>query len=249
MNTEILTVLAIVVAAGAALYFFWYLPKRRKDKQQVQQGCADTHVSTTAPGLCIPREWAYQIDRPDGGVCVVEEGVRPDEETLAIVNARIISGLQRMIDATRAVFPDWTNKLTTGEYTIMFVRKMATNMDGTPALVVGEVQTAGTVINTYLDGSRRGTQYIVLPTPDDWLASNYLPYLEQSVYNEGEHDIEYNNEFAVFVQFIGAGDVHPHRQPVSLFFSEYNLFKTNCKLTMRLSDTGVELAGTKTVVK
>lgn len=215
MNYQFWVVVAIMVAAAVLGYFFWYRPKKKQDREDAQQGCPDTHAPSGAQGVCLPRQFAYQIDRPDGGTVVVELGTKPDEATLSMINARIISGLSRMIAATRRDYPGWGNMLSTAAYTVIFVRKMATNMDGTPALIVSGIQSAGTIANAKIDGSARGLQYIILPQPDDWNMPGYADYLEASTYSEGEHVIEYNNDFAVFMGYARAGDVHPHREPIS----------------------------------
>lgn len=249
MSTEILVVVGILVVSFAAGYFFWYLPRQRSLKEEAQRGCPVTHAPITARDICIPLVWGGQIDRHDGGACVIEDMAGITDEVRALVSNRVVSGLSRMLAASRRDYPSWTNMMNTSQYVVCFIKKMATNMDGTPALVVSGYQTAGTISNVFPDGGRRGFQQIILPIPDDWLAENYAPYLEASAYNEGEHVVEYNNDFGLFLQYVGSNDVHPHRAPISELLDGAGLQDT-CSITFGYGhDAARIVAGNRTVEK
>jgi hypothetical protein len=105
----------------------------------------------------------------------------------------------------------WANARQPRDYSVKFVAPEAQNQDGSPALIVAGVQTAGTVAGT-LCGLRSddesGTPYIKLPYQDGW---QYLEYLKNSAWNEGEHFSESANDCNEFMKWTGANDVHPHR--------------------------------------
>lgn len=177
--------------------------------------CPAGRTKTTAKGVCLPALWQpdSQIDRADGGWVITETAVT-DPAIRKLIAERVQSGLTRMIAAALHRNPTWTNYTASGQFQVLMIRKMATNMDGTPALKVREIQTAGTVINIYADRTEHGEPIIVLPMTDDWLAANYAPYLEASAYHEGEHSIEWKNDKGIFFALAGAGDVHPHWPPL-----------------------------------
>ena len=185
---------------------------------QQQQGpgdtvCPATHAATTAHNICIPLNWGpqveHQIDRADGGVVLTEMPVT-DAATRARIGSTVVAGVQQTITSATFHVPSWTNFTNTKDYIVLMIKKQATNMDGTPALVTRGYQTAGTVINVWSDGRKSGVPMIVLPMPDDFTAENYWPYLQASARHEGEHVIEYSNALGVFLSKIGAGDRHPH---------------------------------------
>lgn len=196
--------------------------------QQPEYSCPDTHVKTTSPGICLPKRYPVnelsQIDRTDGGYILMERG-SSDAVLKKKINDVAINGLQEMIAAALLHNPSWTRFTTTGGYEIVMIHKMATNMDGTPALLVRGTQSAGTVINVYADLNERGTPIIVLPLPDpDGFNDAYWAYLKNSCWNEGEHVIEWLNDKAIFRQKAIEGDMHPHWPPAgSLLPSEPGL--------------------------
>jgi hypothetical protein len=139
----------------------------------------------------------------------LETGIT-DPEARRKISDRVIAGFQQTIRSAQYHNPTWSNYGTTGHYNVWMIKKQATNQDGTPALITSGIQTAGTVINTWRDGQQRAPMYIVLPQPDDLSNANYLPYLQASARNEGEHAIEYANAIGVFISKAVEGDVHPH---------------------------------------
>lgn len=166
---------------------------------------------TTASGIILPDTFPYQYTRPDGGYIFTVYPIPPDLQ--AEVLRRIVVGLQRSIDTIRFHNPTWTRMMRTVDFTVVaFIEPMATNRDGSPALLVGGHQSAGTVINVgYPDNRERGEPYIIAPAQRDW---TYLDYLEATIYNEAEHAVEWVNDKAIFWLFTGGNDVHPHWAPV-----------------------------------
>jgi hypothetical protein len=215
MSTEGLTVIAILIALAVGVFIFLRIKRKKKEKELGT--CPPGKDRTTAAGVCLPKVFATQIDRTDGGYVIAEDPIT-DENVKQMINDRVILGLSRMIRAATHYNPDWTRWAGTQPYQIIFVKKTATTIAGWPALMIGvganAIKSAGTVINVYMDLTERGTPYIVLPQPDDWNVPGYWDYLEASAYHEGEHVIEWLNNKALFKSKIGAGDVHPHWPPV-----------------------------------
>lgn len=242
---QFLVVVGLLIGMAVALYFFWYRPKQAKKKLEQYKGCPEaTHVGTSVWGICIPKEWGvqehHQFDRPDGGFILVESPVE-SEEIQARAGEIAVKALQRMIDAATHYNPTWTKGLRTSDYNkILMIRPTATNMDGTPALLIGKekYQSAGTVINIYADLNERGEIMIVLPQPNNW-DEKYWSYFENSVYNEAEHCIEFWNDKNIFRQKAVAGDVHPHWPPMDAplgFLSS----KSGRRCTVALGDPSIK---------
>ena len=219
MNYQLFVVLGIMAAGAVILYFVWYKPKQAKKQGKIQKNCPSTHVATTVYNICLPAETKADVSnvyRKDGGWVIAEGGI-PDQATKDKLGETVVRGLQRMIRAATAANPTWTNWTDTGKYNVWMIKKQATNMDGTPALLVGpqKIQAAATVINIHNDLVYRAAPVIVVPQPDDFNAPGYWAYLEASVYNEGEHIIEYMNDQTIFLQKNqGINDIHPHWPPV-----------------------------------
>jgi len=160
----------------------------------------------TNQSVPIPGRFPFSYARPDGGEILSVYPIA--EDLLPTVAGYIQRGLADMIAATSYHNPGWTKMPTTGDYPVWFIEPMATNQDGTPALLVYGVQSAGTTLNVgYTDGIDRGTPVIVLPAQAAW---NFLDYLQTSTHNEGEHAREWVCDQAIFWKFTGAYDVHPH---------------------------------------
>lgn len=192
MNNPIVIIL-VVIGVLTAIYFT--LIKPRLAKKPIP--------SLSAPGITLPPTDIGHY-RPDGGMYYTSLVI--NEPLHTIIGQTIVDGLTDMLAAEQYAHPLWTNKMTTKDYKVFFIAPMATNQDGSPALLVGGVQSAGTTINT--NPQFPGTDpEIVLPEQAQW---NYLEYLKESVHNEGEHACEFNNDINVFLSFTGPNDVHPH---------------------------------------
>lgn len=141
---------------------------------------------------------------------------------------RIIDeGIDKLLESIEYHHPEWKWFRKHSDYGIIFLDKMAVNRAGTPALIISslgypQVQSAGTTLGTKWkpfvndDGSYRlqGTAvnriYLVLPHQDD-VQWRYADYLRDSVRNEGEHAIEFINDYdGEFTSHLGPNDVHPH---------------------------------------
>lgn len=211
----------ILILGGIAAVTVFFLWRRKKKKAvQDQRGCPAGTSPTTAEGICLPpANTGYQIDRPDGGwIIVYDTKPRPSDEACQAAAARVSAGIANSVAEWRRDYPNNSRRMMNPrDHGVVFIPKMATNMDGTPALVTSGIQTAGTVINIFPEtGGSLGQQTIILPIPDDWTDAHYLDYLEASAHNEDEHVMEYNNDLNLFLQLMGAGDVHPHRQPIAV---------------------------------
>lgn len=105
----------------------------------------------------------------------------------------------------KGYLPQWNNARGINDFLICFIKPTATNMDGSPALLVNGIQSAGTMLGYSASFS---TPLIVLPQQANW---DHLVYLMYSVWHEGEHFGEWLNDKGWFWNYVGAGDVHPHR--------------------------------------
>lgn len=188
--------LIAIVSIVACFAIYWFVFRKKKAKV----------YPLTAPGIVLPVTMIGH-NRTDGGMFFT--GGNLDDAIRLTIGGIIIDALADMIAASQYHNPSWTLGKTTGEYKVFFIPPMATNMDGSPALLVAGVQTAGTVINT--DPNVRPTEpQIVLPEQANW---NFLEYLKNSVHNEGEHAREWLNDLNIFLSFTGANDIHPHWSP------------------------------------
>ena len=215
MNYQLFVVLGIMAAGAVILYFVWYKPKQAKKQGKIQKNCPSTHVATTAYNICLPAftpSATNNVWRSDGGWLIAEDPL-PDEATKTKIGEAVVRGLTRMIRAATYHNPNWNKWLNTGQYNVWMIKKQATNMDGTPALLVGQqkIQAAGTVININNDLVHRADPVIVIAQPESFDIPGYWAYLEACVYNEGEHIIEYENDQTIFLRKNqGINDIHPH---------------------------------------
>lgn len=196
MNNPIVIILVVI---GCVAAVFWFVIKPRIWKDKTATG------SMSTPGITIPPN-IIKHPRVDGGnwysLSPVDEALRP------IIGQVIIDGLAEMIVAVKYHNPSWTRYLNTADYEVWCIAPMATNQDGSPALLVSGVQSAGTVMNVGPGWPPFNPPIILLPEQaPDW---KYLEYLKNSVHNEGEHCIEWMNDQKAFYGFTGAYDVHPH---------------------------------------
>jgi len=184
--------LFIPVSIVVAVLIYWFVFRKKK---QI--------LPPLTSGLTIP-ETMIRHPRTDGGDWFTTNPVA--EELRPIIGQIIIDALTEMIAAAHYHNPSWTRYLNTQDYRVFFIPPMATNMDGSPALLIQGVQSAGTVINT--EGQDMTVQpLMVLPEQANW---EFRDYLKNSVHNEGEHMIERMNNYAIYLSFTGANDSHPH---------------------------------------
>lgn len=178
---------------------------------QTNAGCPAGRLKTTVDGICIVGSWAAQVDRPSGGWIFLEVDATAEQKKL--IGEAVEAGLKQTIRAAQHHNPTWQVYANPANYGVVMIKKMATNQDGTPALLVSNIQTAGTVINAYGDGNHRGAEPVItLPMPEPWPAAGdaYWSYLQASARHEGEHVIEYMNDHNEFLKRAVREDIHPH---------------------------------------
>jgi hypothetical protein len=148
-----------------------------------------------SPGGAPGPDYAYRTTKGAS----VRSSVPVPEAALAAIDEGVSAQISRMP-------AEWMNVRRVADYSVRFTDPEAWNQDGSPALVVGGIQTAGTVKGL---GSG-GDVYILLPHQQsvDW---RYLDYLMHSAWHEAEHYSEWFNDREVFDRYAVANDVHPHR--------------------------------------
>jgi hypothetical protein len=189
MSDLTLTILILgAVAAGIGIALWW---RARSRKQNVLQGLP----------VALPDRFPYIIER--FGVPLIESVVPVPEEAVQAITEGIRTQIEK-IDAAR---PWWENKKSPEDYNVALIEPTATNRDGSPALMIRGIQSAGTCIGVANDG--HVPTVIILPhqAATDW---GHLEYLKASARHESEHDREFSNDPAEFWAFLGANDVHPH---------------------------------------
>jgi hypothetical protein len=141
-----------------------------------------------------------------GGASVFSNVAVPHEALLASDE-----GIQKAIERMPA---EWTGGRNISDYRIEFVEPQAWNQDGSPALIAGGIQTAGTVKNIRGDGS----EMIIVVPHQEAVAWRFLDYLTGTIWSESEHCGEYRaciqlNDPEIFWKWarLGADDTHPHR--------------------------------------
>jgi hypothetical protein len=121
------------------------------------------------------------------------------------------TGYMRTVARHSAQYPQWQRAKTLPEVKILFVEPRTYNVQnepGSPALLIKGRQSCGTVIGINHEFARdKETQYIVLPhqAKSNWA---YLTYLENCSAHEGEHFIEFPNDYQIFSKW-NANDPHP----------------------------------------
>ena len=196
MSTFIL-IMAAVAAASFCLWWFYFRPLARKKKLWydldhigiARKYCKFRYRYTTRNGVRI----TSTVEVPTDAMDLVENG--------------IVEQIRRH----SAAHPTWDRFKTLAEYAVVFIDPMGVSVEtlpGAPTLEVMGIQTAGTVIGT-APRARADQPTVVLPhqDADAW---RFEDYLMRSAWHESEHVREFVNDHAVFLQYIGAGDVHPH---------------------------------------
>ncbi|MBK8810737.1 MAG: hypothetical protein IPN69_08410 [Acidobacteria bacterium] len=117
--------------------------------------------------------------------------------------ATITAGILQQI-ATTPIY--WTRQRQIEEYNVALIEPTATNMDGSPALMVRGIQSAGTVIGVGDDG--HVPSVIILPHQGatDWA---HLDYLKAPARHESEHSALWSNDQNLFYYYTGERDIHP----------------------------------------
>ncbi len=161
-------------------------------------------VTVVLPPVEIPPTFAFDYAR-DGEPWLRSNVLVPDEALAAIRD-----GVALQIERSSAAHPDWVQGNNIEDYTILFINPMAVNVEtdpGSPALIVGGIQCAGTCLGVGNDHSAN-RPVIVLPhqVATNW---THLEYLKQSARNESEH-IRLNwCDAAMFAHYQGVNDQHP----------------------------------------
>jgi hypothetical protein len=202
---ETLTIILILLGVGAIVFIGWY--SRRKTIQKAEQGTASRMP------IDWPPSFAYKVDEPN--TPFIQSVVPVPENVVKIATYAIQCGIR----ATNERF-GWSGKATPFEYNIAFIDPTATNLDGSPALMVnqknlegktiGSQQSAGTCIGVGNDKITPTNIVIPHQAATNW---RYLNYLFWSIYNEFEHDRENHMDKNVFNQYLGLNDIHQHTPP------------------------------------
>lgn len=158
-------------------------------------------------GIGIPKHlctFNYEYTT-NGGVKIVSTVAVPSSAF-----SLIDEGIRNQLVRHTAAFPDWNKFAQLSDYTLVFIEPMATNQinePGSPALIVGGTQTAGTCIGVWVFAASKPT--IVLPhqAATDW---RYNDYLMRSAWHESEHIREFANDYEEFLRHTGPNDIHPH---------------------------------------
>ena len=195
-----LTFLLIALSVAAVwfcVWFFYFRPLERKKK-----------LWYDLDHLGIPRTYCYFKHRyttPNGVRITSTVPVPADAMDL------VEDGIMAQIRRHNAAHPNWQRFKNLADYAVVFIDPMGESVEtlpGAPTLTVMGVQTAGTCIGVAAR-ARADQPTIVLPhqDADAW---RFEDYLMRSAWHESEHVREFVNDHAVFLQYIGAGDVHPH---------------------------------------
>lgn len=185
-------IVGIIIAFGLTLAVLW--------KLKIFPFKKDTSYRQDILPVAWPETFAEYHYTTQGVNCNFEVPLQPgDWERIEPI---IDMGIRNLM---RGYPSSWTRCRSHGDFRIGFIKPTATNMDGSPALIVSGVQTAGTVLGVTASFS---PITICLPQQANW---DYLNYLMHSVWFEGEHVAEFQNDLGLFWQYVGAGDSHPHR--------------------------------------
>lgn len=201
----------IIIAAGAA-FGVWVAVKTYRKMDEIGRIQHDLNHKAGHPKHLSNFKYFYRrtaefpeiistVPVPDGARRLLAEGIR------------------RQIACYSETKPDWAKGTTFADYTVVFVDApfvddanrngpRITNRDGSPAILVMGFQSAGTAIGVTAHSAVK-RPYIVLPhqAESNWA---YPDYLRNSADYESEHIREALNDYAEFLRWAHAGDVHPH---------------------------------------
>lgn len=191
------TYIGIIIVAACTGAFIWLFLWRGRDKDDVWDGLTD---------LGIPKDhamWKHEY--------TTQRGVSIRSVAALVLNSifdTVDLGIRTTILRWRLKFPEWTKAIAHSDYRLLFVEPQRTNRDGSPAVLVKGIQSAGTTIGL---GPAPITErpYLVIPhqAASHW---RYRDYLRDSVANESDHYIAGCNDLVVFYWFLGRRDIHPH---------------------------------------
>lgn len=196
----------IVIVFFLALFgYILYNAKKRKDKK-------DQDVAESKPYIDITGEFDLHLS-PQGAKVYFPKGMEAPAKVLDIIDDGLATQISKMPEP-------WVNARKESDYTIFFLKPMATNKEttpGSPALLVNykdaegkwqTIQTAGTC-NALGQGLGAGEAICVPHQADsNW---QYEEYLKNTIWYEAEHWAEFYNEYNTFLRYATVGDVHPHR--------------------------------------
>lgn len=148
----------------------------------------------------IPAGYSYVTP---AGSRVLSPVAVPDEVLMAIDE-----GIAMQIERMPA---EWTRLRSHSDYAVRFVDPEVYAMDGSPDLIVGGTESAGTMVCSEPGVNQLNCNpanlYIKVPYQDVW---RYLDKLRNTIWFEAEHLAE-TQEPATFMKYTGTNDVHPHR--------------------------------------
>lgn len=153
------------------------------------------------PPTPLPDAYPFKYTT-QGGVRVFSVTEVPSDSLNAVDE-----GIRIQIDSYRRFYPNWTKFQSLDNYTVRFLAPQAINQDGSPALLVSGIQTAGTTYGTGRDGNSPPTILLPHQANQNW---QFRDYLVDSVWFESEHITESENDLDLFYRRAGAGDCHPH---------------------------------------
>lgn len=155
---------------------------------------------TRKPSFVIPEIFEYHYTSPNG-VKIMSVVPLPDYVMLLIEN-----GIGTQIWKSYLQHPEWARFDRLPHYGVILIDPMTVNQDGSPAIFVKGIQSAGTCIGLN-DGRPYGPK-IVLPHQFDtnW---NFQSYLQESARHESEHIRLWTNDRELFNHYTGENDVHP----------------------------------------
>lgn len=119
----------------------------------------------------------------------------------------IDEGISGAIRSYQHINSDWI--INRSDIMVMMIDPQATNINGSPAVIVNGIQSAGTVLGVGSQANLYSPITIVIPhqKDTDWA---YLRYLKFSVWNEMEHCIEWLFNKPLFYTYAVENDIHPH---------------------------------------
>ena len=195
MDIKYIVLVGIVLAVAVFFFLRWHF---RNEK--------DLKLRKDLDSLGIPKHKAlFKHDYVSPGGVVIRSTVPVPDSAMA----QIENGISRTIDRHSRHYPHWTKAKKLSDYAVLFVDPMATNVinePGSPAILVRGVQAAGTCIGVWQFAAAE-RPYMVIPHQQE-TSWRYAEYLNNTAAHEGEHLIEFANDFAVFSEW-AANDIHP----------------------------------------